>query len=92
MKLEPVITEKSLNLAQKGKYTFRVEMGMNKHKIKKLIEDTFEVRVESVNTINEPGEKKTTLLGRKKVIKPGKKAIVSLKEKDKIDLFEEASE
>lgn len=89
-KLEPVFTEKTLNDAKKGNYTFRVSKGLNKHQIKKLVEKAFGVTVTSVRTMNEPGEQKRTMLGRKRVVMPKKKAIVSLKEKEKIDIFEEA--
>ena len=88
MKLEPIITEKTTNLAKKGEYTFRIAKNMNKYKIKELVEKTFGVHVERVKTISLAGEVKKTIQGRKKVIKPGKKAIVKLKEKEKIDLFE----
>lgn len=86
--LEPIITEKSTKLAEDGKYTFRVEFGLNKFQIKKLIEEVFGVHVTSVRTAKIAGEKKRTILGRKRIIKPSQKAIVTLKEKEKIDLFE----
>lgn len=88
-KIVPVITEKSTKLAKEGKYTFRVSKGMNKHQIKKLVEDVFDVHVTKVRTLNEKGETKRTFSGRKRIIKPTKKAIVTLKEKEKIELFEE---
>ena len=86
---EPIITEKSLELAKEGKYTFRVDRGLNKHQIKKLVETVFGVNVVKVRTINQKGEIKR-VRGRKRVIKPIKKAIVSLAKKEKIDLFEES--
>jgi len=89
MKLEPVITEKSLSLAKDGKYTFRVDRNVNKHQIKELVQSVFGVHVTKVRTIREPGKIKRTSRGRKRVIRPGKKAVVTLKEKEKIDLFEE---
>lgn len=88
MKLEPILTEKTLKLAEGGKYTFRVSLDLNKYQIKQLIEKVFDVHVTDVHTVTESGEKKRTLSGRKREILPGKKAIVSLKEKEKIDLFE----
>jgi len=87
-KLEPVLTEKTLKLAEEGKYTFRVSLGFNKSKIKKLVEKVFGVHVVSVKTIKEPGERKRTITGRYRKILPTKKAIVTLKEKEKIDVFE----
>lgn len=88
MILEPIITEKTTNLANDNKYTFRVEKRLNKFQIKELIEKVFKVKVKNVRTISVGGESKRTLRGRKKVIKPTKKAIVTLESKDKIDLFE----
>jgi ribosomal protein L23 len=89
-RLEPVFTEKTLNEAKKGNYTFRISQGLNKYQIKKLVEKAFDVNVTKVRTMNEPGEEKRTMLGRKRIIMPKKKAIVSLKEKEKIYIFEEA--
>lgn len=88
MKLEPIITEKTLGLAKKGKYTFKVRVGMRKHQIKKLVEEVFEVHVKKIWTMNVKGENKKTMRGRKKKIMPSKKAIVTLGGKEKIDLFE----
>jgi ribosomal protein L23 len=88
MKLEPVISEKSLNLAKSGKYTFHTDPKLNKFQIKNLIETIFKVHVTQIATIHEHGETKKTAYGRKKTIKPGKKAIVTLKDKEKIDIFE----
>ena len=89
-KIKPIFTEKTLNDAKKGKYTFRFEQNLNKHQIKEIIEKAFDVEVSKVWTMNESGEQKRTMLGRKRVILPKKKAIVSLKGKGKIDIFEEA--
>jgi large subunit ribosomal protein L23 len=89
MKLEPILTEKSLRDAKEGRYTFRVDPGLTKHKIRKLVEEVFGVHVTKVRTIKEKGEVKRTVFGKKRVITPKKKAIVTLKEKEKIDLFEE---
>jgi len=88
MKLIPVLTEKSLNEAKKGNYTFWVDRGLTKYQINKLVSDTFGVKVVRVRTMNVPGETKKTLMGRKRIIQPRKKAIVILGQKDKIDLFE----
>lgn len=90
MKLTPVLTEKSMSEAEKGNYTFFVDKNMNKGQIRKAVEDTFGVNVIRIRTMNVAGEVKRTNRGNKKIIKPKKKAIVVLKEKEKIDLFEEA--
>lgn len=88
MILQPVLTEKSLEEAKKGKYTFWVERHLTKHQIKKIVDDVFSVNVVKVRTMNVAGKTKKTITGRKKVIMPRKKAVVTLKEKEKIDLFE----
>ncbi len=88
MILEPIVTEKSLELAKKGKYTFRVRVGLRKHQIKKLIEEVLGVHVKTIRTMNIKGEIKKALSGRKRKVMPSKKAIVTLSEKEKIDLFE----
>ncbi len=87
-KLEPILTEKTTKLAESGKYSFRVDRNLTKYQIKKLIGEIFDVHVTKVRTLKEPGEKKRTSSGRKRVILPGKKAIVTLRDKEKIDLFE----
>jgi large subunit ribosomal protein L23 len=87
MKIEPIITEKSLTDAGNGKYTFRVQHGLTKFGIKDLVEKTFDVHVTAVRTMNQKGEIKRG--NRKSKVVPGyKKAIVTLKDKEKIDLFE----
>lgn len=88
MNITPVLTEKSLKEAKEGRYTFYVDMGLNKYQIKELIEKTFGVNVVRTRTMVNKGEVKTTMQGRKKIVKPRKKAIVVLKEKEKIDIFE----
>ncbi|MGB6838757.1 MAG: 50S ribosomal protein L23 [Microgenomates group bacterium] len=90
MRLKPVLTEKSMSEAKEGIYTFWVEKSMNKNQIRKAVEDVFGVHVVKVRTINVAGETKRTFRGKKRTIKPRKKAMVTLKEKEKIDLFEEA--
>ena len=89
MKLKPVLTEKSLREAKKGNYTFMVDRLMNKKQIKRAVEEIFGVEVARVRTMNLKDVIKKDYLRRKKVIKGGKKAIVTLKGKGKIDLFEE---
>ena len=88
MKLEPVLTEKSLNEAKRGNYTFWVDRRLTKPQVKRLIDEVFGVNVVKVRTLNVAAEVKKTLTGRKRVIQPKKKAIVTLREKEKIDLFE----
>jgi large subunit ribosomal protein L23 len=85
--LEPWITEKSHEKMAENKYVFRVSSEANKTSIKKSIEDLYKVTVTSVNIIHIP--KKKRIYGRTKGFKSGfKKAIATLKEGDKIELFE----
>ena len=56
--LKPVITEKSMDELQKGKYTFKVATDANKSEIKKAVEALFNVKVAKVNTLNCNGKEK----------------------------------
>jgi len=90
--ISPLITEKMTNItADKGKYGFLVNPKANKIQIAKAIEAKFSVHVTDVKTINHPGKSKTQF--RKSGRFTGttakfKKAIVTLKEGEKIELFE----
>ena len=81
---KPVLTEKSLALMDENKYTFDVDVHSNKIEIRQAVEKLFNVKVESVHTINV--KPKTKRLG-KYVGKTNKrkKAIVKLAEGHKID-------
>jgi large subunit ribosomal protein L23 len=84
--LRPVISEKSYRLADDGKYTFLVAPGANKTQIRQAVETIFTVRVTGVNTSNRPGKRRRTRYGWGK--RPDtKRAIVSLADGDRIDLF-----
>ena len=83
----PVITEKSTTLHARGKYAFEVAKEANKQQIKQAVEKAFNVKVMGVNVINVPGGRRR--VGRRQVIDQSwKKAIVTLKQGDKIELFE----
>ena len=88
-KIEPVLTEKSLKQAKSGFYTFEVDFHLNKQSIKTLVENTFDVHVTSIKTMNYKKKQKKNYKGIKQVTKAFKKAIISLKDKEKIDIFEE---
>jgi large subunit ribosomal protein L23 len=88
MKLKPVITEKSVNEAKKGNYTFFVDKGLTKLEIKREVGRVFGVHVTRVRTVNFRGGVKKNYTGRKITVPARKKAIVTLKNKEKIDLFE----
>ena len=84
--LKPVISEKSYRLADDGKYTFLVAPHANKTQIRQAVEHVFTVRVTGVNTSNRPGKRRRTRFGWGK--RPDtKRAIVTLADGDRIDLF-----
>ena len=83
--LSPVVTEKSTNLSELNKIVFRVPKGANKKNLKKNIEKIFKVNVIRVNTVKK--KSKTKLIrGRIGKKKGYKKAIVTLKKGQSIDL------
>jgi len=88
--LKPVFTEKSLQMAKTGKYTFWVGTEMDKTGIKAEVADTFGVHVSAVKTITGHSEARRNTKGQKFSTKGTKKAIVTLKSGDKIDIFEES--
>ena len=84
--LRPVISEKSLRLADDGKYTFVVAPDANKTEIRQAVEAVFAVKVTGVNTINRAGKRRRTRFGWGK--RPDtKRAIVTLAAGDRIDIF-----
>jgi large subunit ribosomal protein L23 len=85
--VRPLVTEKTTLLAGQQKYVFEVAKGANKHQIKEAVELAFSVRVNSVNTINV--HPKARRFGRRVTYgRAWKKAVVTLAEGDKIELFE----
>lgn len=82
----PVISEKSYNALDKNWYTFLVHPDANKTEIKIAIEQIFNVRVLTVNTLNRDGKRKRTRTGWGKR-KDTKRAIVKLAAGDRIDAF-----
>ena len=83
--LNPLVTEKSTNLSEMNKVVFKVNRSANKISVKKNIEKIFKVNVVKINTIKQKGKSK--LVKGKKSNKPGyKKAIVTLKKGQSIDL------
>ena len=83
--LSPVVTEKSTNLSELNKIVFKVPDGANKKNLKKNIEKIFKVNVVKVNIINKKSILKFTR-GRNSRVKGFKKAIVTLKKGQSIDL------
>jgi large subunit ribosomal protein L23 len=83
----PLITEKTTLLQSQGKYAFEVAREANKQQVREAVEAAFEVKVAKVNMMTVPG--KQHRVGRRQVLSPSwKKAIVTLKSGDKIELFE----
>jgi len=84
---KPMVTEKSTSLLQDNKYTFEVDPKANKTEIKQAVESLFKVKVEKVNTMRVKGKLKRVrqIQGR---TPDRKKAIVTLKQGDKIEIFE----
>lgn len=91
--VKPMITEKMTNLStDQGKYGFIVAPGANKIEIAKAVESKFNVHVIDIKTINHPGKKKTQFRkgGRFEGRTPKyKKAIITLKKGETIELFEQ---
>ncbi|MCK0110956.1 50S ribosomal protein L23 [Ornithinimicrobium sp. F0845] len=83
--ISPVVSEKAYTLLDQGKYTFVVDPRANKSEIKRAVESIFDVKVESVHTLNRVGKTRRTRFGLGKR-KDTKRAIVTLRE-GTIDIF-----
>ena len=83
--LSPIVTEKSTNLSEQNKIVFKVPNSSNKEIIKKNVEKIFKVNVTKVNIINKHSRNKISR-GRKVKVKGYKKAIITLKKGQSIDL------
>ena len=81
----PVVSEKSYSLIDEGKYTFEVDPRSNKTEIKQAVEQIFNVKVDSVNTMNREGKTRRTRFGMGKR-KNTKRAVITLKS-GSIDIF-----
>ena len=88
MKLIPVLTEKSMNLAKQGKYSFWADPRFGKDELRALIEETFGVHVVEIRTANYKLNQKRNFRGQTVTTPARKKFIVKLNEKEKIELFE----
>jgi large subunit ribosomal protein L23 len=90
----PLITEKNTILMEYGQYTFEVAPEANKIQIKAAVEQTFNVSVKAVNTLNVKPRKKSRMASRRGGRITGteagwKKAIVTLAPGERIDVFEQ---
>ena len=83
--LSPMVTEKSTNLSEQNKIVFKVPTGANKINLKKNIEKIFKVNVTKINIINKQNRTKLTR-GKKVKVSGFKKAIITLKKGQSIDL------
>ncbi|MEA3076451.1 MAG: large subunit ribosomal protein [Actinomycetota bacterium] len=85
--IKPVVSEKSYGLLDNGVYTFVVAPDSNKTEIRMAVESIFNVSVVKVNTLNRKGKRKRRrqFFGTRP---DTKRAIVTLKQGDRIDLFE----
>jgi len=85
--IRPLITEKNTNWMMYNKYSFEVERNATKPQIKRAIENIFNVTVTKVHTMNVRGKRRRR--GREfGYTRNWKKAIITLVEGDRIDLFE----
>ena len=84
--IAPVVSEKSYALLDENKYTFLVHKDSNKTEIKIAVEKVFNVKVTGVNTLNRSGKTRRTRFGTGKRVDT-KRAIVSLAEGERIDIF-----
>ena len=83
--ISPIVTEKSTNLSEQNKIVFKVPSNANKNNLKSNIEKIFKVTVTKVNIINKQNRTKLTR-GKKIKVSGYKKAIITLKKGQSIDL------
>ena len=83
--LSPMITEKSTNLSEQNKIVFKVPSSSKKINLKKNIEKIFKVNVTKINIVNKQNRLKV-VRGRKVKVQGYKKAIITLKKGQSIDL------
>ena len=83
--LSPIVTEKSTNLSEQNKIVFKIPTKANKKTVKNNIEKIFKVNVTKINIINKQNRTKLTR-GKKVKVSGYKKAIITLKKGQSIDL------
>ena len=86
----PLVTEKSTLLGEQNKYVFEIERRANKPQVKEAVERAFEVTVTGVNIVNVHAEWRRMGKGRPVLVGRAKKAIVTHKQGDSIQIFEGA--
>jgi large subunit ribosomal protein L23 len=85
--IRPVVSEKSFAMIEHNRYTFEVDKRASKPEIARAVEEVFHVTVTGVNTMNVPPKARRVRVA-KGLTRTWKKAVVSLKEGDKIEFFE----
>ena len=83
--LSPIVTEKSTNMSEQNKIVFKVPTAANKVNLKKNIEKIWKVNVTKINIINKKNRTKVSR-GKKVKVRGFKKAIITLKKGQSIDL------
>jgi large subunit ribosomal protein L23 len=87
--LGPIISEKSMNDASKGRYTFKVTVKAGKADIKKAVEEKFKVNAVKISTVTVKGRTVRAGIKRTEITRsPFKKAIVTVKAGQKIAIFD----
>lgn len=86
--LKPIVTEKTTDLMEENKYTFKVDKNANKIEIKHAVESIFKVDVTDVRTMNVYGKMKRQ--GRTQGLTASwKKAIVTVKQGQRLPIFDD---
>jgi large subunit ribosomal protein L23 len=83
---KPWVTEKAGSLSPIGQYIFMVKPGATKPEVKKAVKEIYKVDVVSVSMVNRPAKKKRSGRGLKRTQEAYRKAIVTLKTGQKIDI------
>ena len=84
--IRPIISEKSYSMIEQNRYTFEVAKTANKTQIGQAIAEIFDVTVTDVNTMNVTGKPRRVRYAKGKT-RDWKKAVVTLKAGDTIDIF-----
>lgn len=87
MNLKPIFTEKSMNQAKDGKYSFWFLPKFNKNQIKNILEKALDVKINSIKTQNYKKMTAKTMRGNIKTTSAKKKVLITLKS-GKIEIFE----
>ena len=85
--VRPIVSEKSYDMIEHNRYTFEVAKTASKPQIARAVEEIFKVTVTGVNTMNVSGKPRRERFA-KGLSRSWKKAVVSLKEGDSIEFFQ----